>query len=83
MAREDPQVNIRMPALLKARLEARARENNRSLTAEIVHLLDQAVSTAPRQNYTKEEFLKDIKNLEAHLRALTDEMKSSEIENGE
>ncbi|WP_456282740.1 Arc family DNA-binding protein [Cupriavidus sp. JZ107] len=40
MARTDPQVNLRMPADLKERLEVTARENNRSLTAEIVARLE-------------------------------------------
>ena len=36
MARNDPQVNFRIPADLKARLEAEALANNRTLTAELV-----------------------------------------------
>jgi hypothetical protein len=40
MARSDPQVNIRMPADLKEKLEAVLPETNRSLNAEIVHRLE-------------------------------------------
>lgn len=36
MARNDPQVNFRIPAELKVRLEAEATANNRTLTAELV-----------------------------------------------
>jgi len=48
------QVNFRMPAALKARLEAAALESGRSLTAEIVHRLsagffDQSAESATRQ----------------------------------
>jgi hypothetical protein len=39
MSREDPQVNIRLPAELKDALAKEARENNRSVTAEIVYRL--------------------------------------------
>lgn len=40
MARNDPQVNLRMPADLKERLDAAAQENKRSLTAEVVERLE-------------------------------------------
>lgn len=40
MARSDPQVNIRLPADLKARLEVAAEAAARSLTAEIIVRLE-------------------------------------------
>ena len=40
MTRSDLQVNFRMPASLKAALEAAAKENHRSLTAELVARLE-------------------------------------------
>lgn len=40
MARTDPQINIRLPARLKARLEAVAQREGRSLTAVIVQRLE-------------------------------------------
>lgn len=39
MARTDPQINLRIPADLKERIEAAAKSNNRSMTAEIVSSL--------------------------------------------
>ncbi|MGH8037527.1 MAG: Arc family DNA-binding protein [Stenotrophomonas sp.] len=45
MARTDPQVNVRMPADLKGRLEDAASESGRSVTGEIVHRLE---STFPK-----------------------------------
>lgn len=39
MARTDPQVNIRMPAELKERLEQARKQSNRSLNGEIVNRL--------------------------------------------
>lgn len=46
MARTDIQMNIRIPADLKAKVEAAAQESGRSVTAEIVVRLE---STFPRQ----------------------------------
>jgi hypothetical protein len=43
MARDDPQINVRMSAQLKAALEAAATESGRSLTAEIVGRLEQSM----------------------------------------
>ncbi|WP_090311397.1 Arc family DNA-binding protein [Pseudomonas linyingensis] len=43
MSKIDLQVNFRMPADLKARLEAVAKENHRSLTAEIVARLEESL----------------------------------------
>jgi hypothetical protein len=40
MARTDPQMVLRVPAGLKARLKEAAHENNRSQNAEIVHRLE-------------------------------------------
>lgn len=40
MSRTDVQVNFRMPAELKARLEQAAKENHRSVTAELVARLE-------------------------------------------
>ncbi|WP_331708671.1 Arc family DNA-binding protein [Pandoraea sputorum] len=44
MARSDPQVNIRMPSDLKARLEDAADASGRSLNAEIVDRLTSSLS---------------------------------------
>lgn len=43
MARDDPQVNFRMPAELKSRLEQAAQASGRSLTQEIVRRLEQSL----------------------------------------
>ncbi|MFZ4835891.1 Arc family DNA-binding protein [Rouxiella sp. Mn2063] len=40
MSREDPQLRIRLPFELKEKIENAARENSRSMNAEIVHRLD-------------------------------------------
>ncbi|HEJ8029426.1 TPA: Arc family DNA-binding protein [Serratia marcescens] len=40
MSREDPQFRLRLPAELKEKIEDAAKDNNRSLNAEIVFRLD-------------------------------------------
>jgi hypothetical protein len=42
MARDEPQINLRMPADLKVRLERAASENRRSTTAEIMARLEES-----------------------------------------
>ncbi|WP_038188361.1 Arc family DNA-binding protein [Xenorhabdus bovienii] len=41
MSREDPQLRVRIPAGLKETLEQKAKENKRTLTAEIVSRLEE------------------------------------------
>lgn len=45
MSREEPQINIRVTTELKAKIKSRAQRNGRSMNAEIVKLLEDAVST--------------------------------------
>lgn len=42
MARDEPQINLRVPAALKERLEEASAQNKRSLTAEIVARLEES-----------------------------------------
>ena len=43
MSREDPQLRIRLPIELKEIIESSSKENNRSMNAEIVTLLELAI----------------------------------------
>ncbi|HGY2352672.1 TPA: Arc family DNA-binding protein [Citrobacter farmeri] len=43
MSREDPQLRIRLPVELKEIIEASSKENNRSMNAEIVTMLELAI----------------------------------------
>ncbi|CTU91111.1 Arc family DNA-binding protein [Escherichia coli] len=43
MSREDPQLRIRLPVELKKIIEASSKQNNRSMNAEIVTLLELAI----------------------------------------
>jgi uncharacterized protein (DUF1778 family) len=42
MARSDPQLNFRIPNELRSRLERAASDSGRSLTAELIHRLEQS-----------------------------------------
>jgi hypothetical protein len=48
MARNDPQVNLRMPAELKDRLDQAAETSKRSLTAEIIARLEMTFKSGSR-----------------------------------
>ncbi|ELN9421875.1 MULTISPECIES: Arc family DNA-binding protein [Enterobacter] len=45
MSREDPQLRIRLPIGLKEKIEVSAKENNRSMNAEIVQRLERTYLT--------------------------------------
>jgi len=45
MSREDPQFKLRLPADLKAKLEQRAKMNGRSINAELVQIVRDAIDT--------------------------------------
>lgn len=68
MARNDPQVNLRMPADLKERLDVSASANKRSLTAEIVERLEASYAWPNEQ----ENLLRDRAQLKAELAVLNE-----------
>lgn len=45
MARNDPQVNFRMPQVLKDKLEQSAKDNGRSITSEVVIRLEDSFNS--------------------------------------
>lgn len=71
MARTDPQINIRVPAELKKKLELLAVENSRSLNAEVVTRLEQSLceNTPTHQTATLEVEM-DIKEIKEILKRL-------------
>lgn len=50
MARTDLQVNFRMPAELKAKLEQAAKESGRSITSELVHRIEKSLNEIEHQD---------------------------------
>ncbi len=55
MARSDPQLNFRIPADLRDRLEAAAAQNKRSLTQELVERLEASLAESDRGGAAKWE----------------------------
>ncbi|XEG74004.1 Arc family DNA-binding protein [Pseudomonas sp. abacavir_1] len=61
MSRTDPQVNFRIPAELKAKLESAAEQNKRSTTAELVARLDASfIGEAPSEDLLPASRAKEI-----------------------
>jgi hypothetical protein len=46
MARDEPQINLRIPAALKERLDKASEGNKRSLTAEVVSRLEESFASS-------------------------------------
>jgi hypothetical protein len=67
MSREDPQMKIRLPAGLKDRIEFSAKENNRSMNAEIISMLQGSI----------EKFDADVASLTQSLNTLKRSNESS------
>ncbi|EJX4732913.1 Arc family DNA-binding protein [Salmonella enterica] len=44
MSREEPQINIRISKELKAKVKSRAQNNRRSMNAEIIQIIEDAVN---------------------------------------
>lgn len=71
MSREDPKVNIRLPADLKEQLHALAAENKRSVNAEVVAAIEQAIELHQKLKRKQQEASAD--------EALAEILKSDEI----
>ncbi|HEB6946289.1 TPA: Arc family DNA-binding protein [Salmonella enterica subsp. enterica serovar Hvittingfoss] len=55
MGRDDPQFNLRLPYELKEKLKQRAKSNSRSLNAELVQIVTEAISKpSPVSGYRDE-----------------------------
>lgn len=80
MARDEPQVNLRMPLSLKERLEAEAATNKRSLTAEIVARLDSSFEqqesdrTALKRERRSREILMQVIERTDRMQSLAEHM---------
>ncbi|EPG9173834.1 MULTISPECIES: Arc family DNA-binding protein [Klebsiella pneumoniae complex] len=55
MSREEPQINIRISNELKAKVKARAKSNRRSMNAEIIQIIEDAVDG---RSFNSAEFAK-------------------------
>lgn len=81
--RTDPQYKLRMPAELHDKLKASAKENHRSLNAEIVarlqfsFRLDSAKLTVPKEEFTETELLRA--QLDRSVRQMQEMMEQVEV----
>lgn len=69
MARTDPQVNFRIPAELKDKLDNAAKENGRTLTAELILRLEMTFE----QDDQVSELLERINKLENDIHGLSED----------
>lgn len=62
MARTDPQINLRVPADLKKKIELIAIENSRSINAEVVQRLEQSFGRkfGDLESVATEELMKEL-----------------------
>jgi hypothetical protein len=62
MARTDPQINLRVPADLKKKIELIAIENSRSINAEVVQRLEQSFENkiGDLESVPTEELMKEL-----------------------
>lgn len=63
MARTDPQINLRVPADLKKKIELIAVENSRSINAEVVQRLEQSFEHKAFENLESvptEDLMKEL-----------------------
>ncbi|HEO8934588.1 TPA: Arc family DNA-binding protein [Serratia marcescens] len=75
MSREEPQINIRVSNELKSRIKARAKHNRRSMNAEIVHILQEAVDgtcSSNNESLAQQEADRFKEALLATLKAMQD-----------
>ncbi len=77
MAKDYTQVNFRIPTKLKEEIEKAAQENERSITAEIVHRLEQSFESEVKVSETLEFELMKRSYLEqsAQIKELRDMLK--------
>lgn len=53
MSREEPQINIRISKELKAKVKSRAQHNRRSMNAEIIQIIEDAIDG---RSFSKDDF---------------------------
>ncbi|ENX58793.1 MULTISPECIES: Arc family DNA-binding protein [Acinetobacter] len=72
MARNDPQMNLRVPMELKENIEKAAFENGRTITAEAVYRLEQSFEKSQSQESEIENLRKEIKNMNMTIHTLAE-----------
>ncbi len=75
MARNDPQMNLRVPMELKEKIEKTALENGRTITAEAVYRLERSFEKTDQDGFDKGSVLQVIQNQQVTIQDLTDQIK--------
>ena len=75
MSRDDPIFRLRLPEATKERLKARAEQNRRSLTQEIVEILEEKLRTEPQEAVPDFVAGQRLEALEAELEQLRNEVR--------
>jgi len=70
MARNDPQMNLRVPMELKEKIEKAALDNGRTITAEAVYRLEQSFELSERQAVIEQNHLNNIMTASANVEVL-------------
>lgn len=73
MARTDPQVNFRIPAELKDKLDEAAKENGRTLTAELILRLELTFEN----DDTIQDLAARVESLENEVASLEDDQREN------
>lgn len=73
MARTDPQVNFRIPAELKDKLDEAAKENGRTLTAELILRLEMTFEN----DDTIQDLAARVESLENEVASLEDDQREN------
>ncbi|EZQ10735.1 Arc family DNA-binding protein [Acinetobacter sp. Ver3] len=74
MARTDPQVNFRIPAELKDKLDEAAKNNGRTLTAELILRLETTFELDSLPEPTNPKNITDPEKLEAWAKSILNEL---------
>lgn len=74
MARTDPQVNFRIPAELKDKLDEAAKENGRTLTAELILRLE--------TTFENDNIIQDLSTRVEKLEEIVERLEAFEYDSG-
>ncbi len=78
MARNDPQMNLRVPVELKEKIEKAAFDNNRTITAEAISRLEKSFENPMLFNSNDAEMMTKI--VASSMKTLIDELKNEGVE---
>lgn len=78
MARNDPQMNLRVPMELKEKIEKTALENGRTITAEAVYRLEESFNKTQPQVDDLESLKREIQKLNMTVYTLAEALTKNE-----